>query len=284
MKTARNYLTLTSASLCALMFPLTGNAFISITAADFSYAQDFNTLPSAATGSALTWANNSTIAGWYQDYQGTTRNDYSFQAVPDGSGGLTSGGSSTVTGARFFNIGHADATDRAVGMKRLFSTSGAISVVFQNNSGATLTDFALGYTGEQWRQRGSAITPLHLEYQVVSSMDGLDFISSPSNWTRVGALQFDSPKSGNNLDLDGEFADNRTVIDPVVFSTNLAATEYLVIRWYQDRTDITGAATTVYHSLAVDDVSFAVVPEPSSIAVVFGAFAIGVAALRRRRS
>jgi hypothetical protein len=82
------------------------------------------------------------------------------------------------------------------------------------------------------------------------------------------------------LNLDGTVYNE--VIAPVTITADVNDGEFLVIRWYQDRTNSAGDATTIYHALAIDDVSISVVPEPSIIALNIGLLALGVVLLRRR--
>lgn len=260
-------------------------AAILINSQDFSYSQNFNSLPTGETGSSLEWTNNSTVPGWYQGYWGDTKVEWSFQVVPNGTGGVTSGGVSTNTAARFANLGHANSTDRSLGLYRLNSFNGSVGAVFQNNSGITLTGFSLGYTGEQWRRGGTEETSLFFEYQIVNSIDGLDINSAPEDWTRVDALQFDSPRfDGTGLNLDGKHANNRSVIAPVTIMATIAEDEFLVTRWYQNRTNTDGDSVTVYHMLAIDDVSMTVIPEPSHYVWALGSVGLLLALARRRRS
>jgi hypothetical protein len=261
-------------------------AAILVTSENFSYSQTFDSLPTGGTGASLPWTNNSTISGWYQGYSGTINEntEWSFQVVPDGTGLVTSGGVNTNISARFANIGHANSTDRSVGLYRPASLTGSVGAVFQNNSGMTLPGFSLGYTGEQWHRGGTEETSLFFEYQIVDSVDGLDINSAPGSWTRVNALRFDSPKfNGGGLNLDGKHADNRSVIAPVTIMATIQEGEFLVTRWYQDRTNTAGNPSTVYHLLAIDNVSMTVIPEPSHYVGALGSLGLLLALVRRRR-
>lgn len=245
-------------------------ASISITSGDFTYSQNFDSLPAVSAGAALSWTNNTTIAGWYQAYTNTVNanTEWSYGIQPDGMGLVSGGGFVTTnSSSRFSNLGHANSNDRSVGMTRTFSVTGSVGMVFQNNSEETLPGFIVGYTGEQWRRYGTIETPLYFEYQIVSNVDALNINSAPGSWIRVGALQFNSPRfDGGGLDLDGKHPDNRTVIAPVEIVAPILDGEFLVVRWHQARTNSAGAAVTTSHQkLAIDDVSVAmlVVPDPN---------------------
>lgn len=270
-----------------VLFPLISFSQISINSGDFSYSQDFNSLPAGANGAALNWTNNQTLSGWHQNYWGSTKNDYSFQAVPrnDTNGTIVSGGFSTNLSARFYNIGHADSTNRSLGMFRGNSLYGAIGAVFKNDSGSALGGFNLGYTGKQFRRGGTIQTALYFEYQVVSDITNLDIDSASSNWTRVDSLQFDSPKfDGGGTNLDGEV--HKQELSAQSINIGIGTNDYVVVRWYQDRTSSTGSdATGTYHALGIDDVSFrTIIPEPSSYALIFGVLVLTGIFIRKKLS
>jgi hypothetical protein len=222
---------------------------------DTTYTQDFSSLPS--TGTTLTWANNSTIDGWYREYWGSTVRDASVQ------GGV-------VSEDGFLNVGQDGSTDRALVMRRAYTLDGAFGMVLQNDAGAAATGFELGYTGEQWRRNGTEATSLYFEYAVVSSHDAGTFdILDDYTWTRVSALEFVSPNIvGGNTGLDGNDAGNREVISPVTVNASIADGEYLAIRWYQDRTNTAGDSTDARHALGVNDMSVAMIPEPATLGLV----------------
>jgi hypothetical protein len=253
--------------------------------APYTYSQNFNSLPTGPTGEALSWTNNSTIPGWYQAYSGViaANTEWSFQVAPHGTtpGLVASGGLTDNTSARFMNIGHADSTDRSLGLWRNFSLTGAVGAVFQNNSGGTLTSITVGYTGEQWRRGGTDVTSLRFEYRILPDLADFNVNSSPADWTRVAALQFNSLKNdGTGLNLDGKFYS--AVVTPATIALTVPEGHYLAIRWYQDRTKSDGTASTVYHALAIDNVTFTAIPEPATYAAVLGLGVLGLAAWRRR--
>lgn len=242
------------------------SASISVTSADFSYTQDFLTLPDS--GTELIWNNNETIPGWYRDYYAADENvappfrDVSVQATGSAGSGVTSQDG-------FINIGIATNTpnqtdfSRALVMRRAFNLYGAIGVVFRNDSGGPLGGFTLGYTGEQWRRHGDGIaTSLYVEYAVLPTDAELDIDTNPDgsegiNWTRIPELSFVSPNIfGGNSGVNGNLPENRTVIDPVAVNATVEEGSFLVIRWYQDRTNSDGSeGTAARHALGVDNIS-----------------------------
>jgi hypothetical protein len=242
---------------------LTELGAIAITSSRFSYIQNFNSLPSTHRV-ALAWKNNETIPGWYQAYagsQGITNAEYSYQVVPDlVTKGLTeSYGVGANPKVRFLSIGYVDSSDRAIGMTRQNSAHGVIGAVFLNTSAATIRTASVGYRGEQWRRGGKDATSLYFEYRIFPAIDGFDVNSPPSEWTRVPALEFKSLKNdGGNRDLDGEFY--AAAIGPVSLAVDLTEGHYLALRWYQDQTTSAGAASTTFHAMAIDEVTFTASP------------------------
>ena len=252
---------------------------ITVTDVDFEYSQNFNSLPS--TGTSLTWTNNSTISGWYRHYDGSTAppgRDASVQTT-----GASNSGVGTEDG--FLNVGQNETSNRTLVMRRANSFTGAVGVVFQNNSGAQLTGFSVGYTGEQWRRHGDDATSLYFEYAVVSSHNAAEFsVLSDYTWTRVNALEFVSPQiGGGNTGLNGNLAANRQVISPTMVLADIQDGEFLAIRWFQDRTNVAGETSLARHALGVENMSFSAIPEPSTYAMILGFLGLTIAALRRKR-
>jgi hypothetical protein len=262
MKTLSSFLT-----LIPLVLAQSAPAAISIDTADFAYTQDFSSLP--ATGTTFSWTNNSTLPGWYRDYWAASPEvEPPFRDVSVQTTGAVNSGVASQDG--FINIGAEASSDRTLVLRRAFSFHGAFGAVFRNDSGATLQNFSVGYTGEQWRRHGDGIaTSLYFEYAVMASVDGLDIDSDPEGWTRVNALEFVSPNIiGGNSGLNGKLGMQRTVLAPTAFSAVVPVGHYLVIRWYQDRSASDGTLnSTARHALGVDSMSLAVDAAPPALAI-----------------
>lgn len=242
------------------------SAAISVTSPDFSYSEDFGSLPTS--GTEFVWVNNQTIPGWYRDYYATTEavappyRDTSVQSTGSAGSGVSSQDG-------FVNIGISPNTpnqtdfSRALVLRRAFSLYGALGVVFRNDSGGSLGGFTLEYTGEQWRRHGDGIeTSLYVEYAVLPTDTDLDIDTNPDGsegitWTRIPELSFVSPNIfGGNSGVNGNLPENRTVIDPVTVEASVPNGSFLVIRWYQDRTNSDGSeGTAARHALGVDNMS-----------------------------
>ncbi|WP_448272616.1 DUF4347 domain-containing protein [Nostoc sp. DSM 114160] len=145
-------------------------AYQSILPASFTgtYSQNFNTL--AASGTSIAWTNDSTISGWY-----STRTNYITGTGSNNTGGL-------------YSFGSANNADRALGSVAS-GTTGTIyyGLRLQNNTGSTITNLQVGYTGEQWRNGGNTSPQqLKFSYQTGSTLTSL----TTGTWTPCHIARF----------------------------------------------------------------------------------------------
>jgi hypothetical protein len=216
------------------LLPLFTNAQVSITTTG-NYTQNFNSLPS--TGSA-TWTDNSTIANWYaqRSAAGTT---------------IVANDGSSNSGA-LYSYGTGTNADRALGTLGSGTPGNfAYGVQLQNNSGVTVTDLQVAFTGEQWRNSAAAAQTANFYYKISSTPITALNPNANGTWTAVTALNFTSPITGGTASaLDGNAAANRTVVASFAIpSLSLAAGQYIMLKW--DDIDHTGAD----HGLSIDDVT-----------------------------
>ncbi|MFN6564165.1 MAG: Calx-beta domain-containing protein [Nostoc sp. ChiSLP01] len=206
-------------------------AYQSILPASFTgtYSQNFNSLLSS--GTSISWVDDSTISGWY-----TTRTSYNPGTGTNNTGGLYSFGTTV--------------SDRALGSVAS-GTTGTIyyGLRLQNNTGSSITQLQVGYTGEQWRNGGN-ISPQQLKfsYQTGSTLTSL----TTGTWTPVTSLNFTSPiATTTTAALNGNQSANRVVITPltITLATPIANGEEIILRW-EDIDDSNND-----HGLAIDDVS-----------------------------
>src|SRR6185437_707643 len=122
-----------------------------------TYSQNFDTL--ATSGTANSWTDNSTLSGWYADRS----------ISPPVTNYIASTGTST-TGSLFSYGSTTSPIDRALG-SLASGTPGnlAYGVRLQNDTGNSLQDFTISYTGEQWRNANTNAQSLQFSYQVSSS-------------------------------------------------------------------------------------------------------------------
>jgi hypothetical protein len=150
---------------------------------------------------------------------------------------------------------------------------------FTNNTGVTLDNFTLSFTGEQWRDGGNSVSGSVAQSVTFGWKVGAANIQD-TGFT-AAALGFTSPIFGatTGAALDGNAAANRVAVGPVTVSgLNWAPGTDLWIRWE----DIDHSGND--HGLGIDDLSFSAdVPEPMGL----GVLAVGALALagrgRRRR-
>jgi hypothetical protein len=206
------------------------------------YFQEFNTL--ANIGSTNSWADDSTISGWYSN-----RTSYRASSGTDNTGAL-------------YSFGSSSSTDRALGSV----ASGGTNTIyygasFVNDTASTLSSLDISYNGEQWRNGGSTSTTpsvpqkLDFAYQV-----GATSLTS-GTWTEFDALDFTSPIATATAGaLDGNAAANRTALSATLSGLNLAPGQQVWLRWQ----DVNDAGND--HGLAIDDlsVSTGITPVPGS--------------------
>src|SRR5687768_210670 len=234
---------LVALSCCLLTSPV--RAQVSVTTLGVPYTQDFDTLP--ASGSA-TWTNNSTIPGWFHARTGT------------GTTIVANNGSSNA--GNLYSYGTGTDTDRALGS--LGSGNAAIGNLFwgvrlQNNSGSTITQLDVSYTGEQWRNSAAAAQTVSFSYLVGSPTVTGSLAEFQSAGVAVPQLDFTSPITGGAAAaLDGNLAANRVTLTHSITGLNIPNGTEVMLRWSDP--DHTGAD----HGLSIDD--FSVTPQGAVVA------------------
>jgi hypothetical protein len=144
-------------------------------------------------------------------------------------------------------------TDRALGnlTSNTIGTS-HMAVRLTNNTGVTLGQFTLSYTGEQWRDGGAAAPNAQdaVFGYAVTAAPPADI--SALTTTAVPALTFVSPTfaAATGTPLDGNDGLNRTALSTTVAGFVWNPGEDLWLRW----TDTDDAGND--HGLAIDDLTF----------------------------
>lgn len=233
------------------------------------YAENFNqNLPVAAV--TLPWEQGTTFSGWYAQFD----NPVGDESNPPDEYRQTFGQS---TGIRIYQWrASASATNGALGAIPINDTGDIhIALGLTNQTGQTLTSFNLGYTGQQWRVTTSGPTSITVSYQLGELANDL----TAGTWSSINALTFTSPNSnaGTATNINGTNAENSQVFAPVSISAlNWEPGQQLWIRFTVQ--NISGFA----QGLAIDDLTFSAIPEPSSLGLWLGWFGLGGAVFLRR--
>ena len=240
---------------------------ININAVNSTYTQDFDGLVSTGSG---TFVDGTTISGWTVNSEEMDENFGEYFANTGSS-----------NGGEVYSYGSAGSSDRALGY---LGSNGNdyfnAAAIFKNNTGGTIDQVVISYTGEQWRSGGNTDdnrNVLEFAWQAGSAIT-VPASTSTSGWTTVSALQFSAPNPNvGSGPLDGNASGNQTAFTNVTLSgLSWLAGEELAVRWIGNN----GAGADA--GLAIDDFSFTAVPEPSSLAL-FGIGACFAGFGRRRR-
>ncbi|WFB36345.1 PEP-CTERM sorting domain-containing protein [Kiritimatiellota bacterium B12222] len=261
----------------------TANAAVSYVGG--SYTQDFDSL--SKDDGQPAWSNGITLDSWYwADPDNFTASTYT---VVNKEQGVSSGLANQQD--RPLSLGRANEDfedDRAFGTQTRSDNSDTIAdfarfgVQLTNDTGATLNQFTLSFTAEQWRViNNEAADQLTFDYQVFSSGGSL---TAASGWTDVAAFTFTARQTvASSIWLDGNAAANREEFSGTVTGINWNDGDELWLRW-NDASMI--GPDRVHAMMGIDDLSFtaAVVPEPTSITMILiGGVAMGLTFIRRKK-
>jgi len=233
------FLAFVGALLCAVTSTGAAAQCVSLTTLGSAYTQNFDTLSNTA-GSTT---NNLTIPGWFMTEGGGGARDNEQYAVDTGAS----------TTGDMYSYGSAGSVERALGQLRSGTLVPLFGACFTNNTGSTITNLAIAYTGEQWRLGTAGRTDqMNFEY----SLNATDLVTG--TWTNVSALNFVSPDTATAGAKNGNAAANRTALSSTIGSLSIANGATFWIRWNDQ--DASGADD----GLAVDDFSLT----PSAVAAV----------------
>lgn len=241
-----------------------------------TYTQNFDTLPSTGSGSVANRGPNYINPSW-TGVTGSNLTGWQF-ANPTGTGTSTEyraqdGSLSGSAGRGVVSFGTTGSSDRALGALSTSAQIPTFGLVLTNNTSQLLTSFTLSFTGEQWR-RGDAVPQdsLLFTWGLGSDISG--------SYTAASALNFTSPTAAPlNSALDGNLAINQTAKSATITGINWGIGQTLVLKWTAQ--ELSGQDD----GLAIDNLSFSAVPEPSSLALAaMGLIGTVGYAVRRRRA
>jgi uncharacterized protein len=206
---------------------------VDLTTLESAFTQDFDTLASSGT-------SNTVPLGW--DFVESSTNANTL---------YTAGTGSSNTGDTY-SFGASGNSERAFGGLLSGTLVPTIGASFTNDTGSTITDLAISYTGEQWRL-GATGREDRLDFQL--STDATSLISG--TWTDHNNLDFVAPTTGPTVGLlDGNASANRTAISFTITGLNIADGAMFWIRWLDFN------ASGADDGLAIDD--FSLTPQGSS--------------------
>jgi hypothetical protein len=234
-----------------------------------TYSQNFNTL---GTNVSLAWSNNLTLDGWYALAPSTNPVVISNQTGTSTSSTLANFGSTTTAVNRSIGWVYANSLGDV-------GTFASIGFGLSNTTGMTLDTFTLSYIGREWRGYSNNTPTLSFQYKIGGTFDNIATNAlSGATWTNYIALDFNLPVTNNNARLDGALAPNFTIISNTVSDLAWSNNSVLWIRWRQQ--NLAGFDA----QMAIDEVSFSAVPEPSVYAMLgLAGVALAGYCIRRRR-
>jgi predicted extracellular nuclease len=214
---------------------------VSLTALGTRYDQDFNGLANTPDNSTV---DTGIPTGWALSESGTNANT----TYRVGTGSNTAGDTYSFGAA-------AGNTERAFGGLRSGTLVPLIGVSFTNNTGGTITELDVAYTGEQWRLGQNTTGRAADQLDVQLSLDATSLTTG--TWQDIDGLDFASAVvTGTVGALNGNLAPNQRQKSAPIDGLSIANGATFWLRWTD--TDLIPGADD---GLAIDD--FALVPQGS---------------------
>lgn len=164
--------------------------------------------------------SSSLPAGWFLFEIGSGAN--TTYLIDDGS---------SVSG-NTFSYGGNGQSDRAFGALASGSVVAHIGARLQNDTGSTLTEILIEYTGEQWRL-GTPGNADKLDFQYCVATCALNDLANAANWTNFDALDLIAPVNAGTEGtlLNGNLAANQLAKSSALSGLSLANSAQMWIRW-----------------------------------------------------
>lgn len=273
------YVTLVLASTSGL-----AHAAISYATLGSLYQENFNSLPTAApSGANLQSAAYPT--GWVDDSSTVAATSigipgvYLYHPLALSEGGSNGHqrlriGPGANTGSFWGFSSPSTDPDKALGDVGSTTVAGDgepvyIAIRLVNNTGVPLTSFTLTYDGEQWRD-GESDSPETLSFAYSNAATAADWFNS-APFTDVAALSFTSPFFAGagtaGTAVNGNGAGLTSNITSTITGLNWQPGSDLWLRWADPQL----GGSLADDGLAIDNVRFSAVPEPSALLFLAGA-------------
>ncbi|HMO15587.1 MAG TPA: hypothetical protein PKD64_16545 [Pirellulaceae bacterium] len=243
-----------------------------------TYIQDFNGLPLSndstqdvfelVTGRGPHAFNDlvnltpTGMDGWYFGNPGGSSSNTEFRA----HNGSRAGNS----GRGVISFGTDSDIDRALGALPTGNQISHFGFLLTNNTGQTLEQMTISFTGEQWRKGNTVdVNYLNFEWGYGAALDDGIFVTDLDlRFSRVNNL-------GSEVPLNGNDPVNQQFFSKTITGIGWLPGDMLILRW--TAVDFAGQDD----GLAIDNFSFsAAIPEPSTSVVL--ALLIGVCGLTHR--
>ena len=217
-------------------------AQVSLTALNTAYTQNFDGLANSGTSSTTL---NGTLAGWYILETGSNSNT----TYTAGTGSDTAGDT--------YSYGASASTERALGSIASSKLETKFGAQFTNNTGNTIDQLVISYTGEQWRLGDVArATKDQIVFEYSTNATSL----TTGTWTAVTALLYETTNlTGTVGTRNGNDAAYRTSLSNTITGLNIPVGQIFWIRFV----DINVSGTD--DGLAIDD--FSLTPINSTLSV-----------------
>jgi large repetitive protein len=282
---------------------LAGNLQASVLYSGGTYAQSFDSLPNAPTDTSIEtsaftdgWQddvnpvtspqNDVSIPGWYLWHSVSPASENGFNgnqrfrigAGSGNTGAFMSFGSAASTERALGSVGSTTIANQPTGTPPANDTRVLIALRMTNNTGVPLTEFTLTYDGEQWRDGGNTAPPPPEVTEFAYSLDAT--APQTGTFTPVSGLNFTSPVNNNStttgVAVDGNVAGRVDNISATVTGINWLPGTDIWLRWNDPQ------RLGNDHGMAIDDVEFVAVPEPTTIGLL-SLGAVGLLGRRRTR-
>jgi hypothetical protein len=248
-----------------------------------NYTQDFSSLSWNSNGTGGTWTNNSTLTGWsIHSTLGATNYISSY------GGATTSANLQGGNGTEFVKLLQiSTASNTYDGNNRFgFRSSGFVNDVFftlrlTNTTGSVLNQFSLSYEAAQFVARDGGV----LQVRWSSDNSTWTVINGNGNTQGNATLTYNAPVTSNgtsyNLTLsevNNSIQNLSSTVSGITWNNN--SDLYVQFAFWRSNPPASGSSAPV---VAIDNVNFVAVPEPTTWALL----AAGLSALvifRRRRN